>query len=695
LIYKLKHSLPGRVRFSLPALKHSKFSPAALAERLQAESGVKAVRVNRFARSVVVEHIKRDPEAQEKIFRVVKTANPREFWRKRDKKAEQGRPGASSRRWLAMATCAVISAATGAASLVQIPLILISGTPSYRRAYRTLTREHRLNVDVLDTIVVGCSVLWGELTSGALVAFLVNLGEWIRDFTAARSRRALDSILRYQAETAWVLRDGRKLKIPADHVRTDETVIVHVGELIPVDGIVIRFHGLVDQKTITGESTPAEKGAGDEVFAGTALLNGKLHVRTKRRGADTVVAGIVKTVENAPIGDTRVQNYAEKFADRLVAPFLMLAGGFYAFTGNPQRFLSMLIVDYGTGMRVAAPTSMLSCMIGAARRGVLVKSGAYLERLADVDTIVFDKTGTLTHGSPQLLDVHSLRPKAFPPKTILGLAAAAETGYNHPVARALVSKAKEEGIHWQQHVHSKFQVGYGVEGKVNGYFVQIGSERFMGERDVRIARAENQIRKFERTGCSTLLLAVDGDLTGVLAYADQIRPEVPSLIHDLRRQHRLELMMITGDSKPIAKRVARKLQLDRYFAETLPDQKAGIIEHLQREGRTVAMVGDGINDSPALSRSDVGISMRNGSDLTRETAHIVLAEEDTRMLLTALEASQEATRLIQQNWKIIAGFNTLALLASLPAGFIAPSITAFISNGSSILAALNGLRPLL
>ena len=693
--YELKHALPGRVRFLLPALKHSRFTPAALAERLRAEPGVQTVRFSRHAGSVTVEYAGTDAEVQHRIRNSLLNANPREFWQKQPVGSPASPATYANRGFLAVAATALAAAIAGVSSGVQIPLLLVSGIPSYQRAYRTLVRERRLNVDFLDTIVLAFSALRGEPLSGALVAFLVNLGEWIRDFTSARSRRAIDNILRFQSQRAWVLRHGRKRQIPADRVKPGDTVIVYVGELIPVDGVVIRSHGLVDQKTITGESVPVDKRAGDKVFAGTALLNGKLYIRAKRVAGATVAAGIVQMVASTPVGETRMQNYAEKFADKLVAPSLLLGGGLYALTGDPQRFLSTLIVDYGTGMRVAAPTSMLACLIQAARQGVVVKSGAYLERLAHVDTIIFDKTGTLTGGSPQIMDVRSYRPAVFSPETILSLAAAAEARYQHPVAHAVVSKAREQGVEWLERTQSRYQVGSGVEANVNGYFVQIGSERFMSDRRVPIGRALDDTREFERDGYSALLMAVNGELAGVLSYADQIRPEVPSVIAALRQLRRFEMVMITGDREFIARRVASRLTLDRYFAETMPGHKAGIVERLQKAGHVVAMVGDGINDSPGLSRADVGISMRNGSDLTRETADIILMEENMWKLVTAFENASRAVHLIRQNWKLIAVLNTIALLLALPGGLVSPNVTAFLSNGSSILGALNGLRPLI
>jgi len=400
-------------------------------------------------------------------------------------------------------------------------------------------------------------------------------------------------------------------------------------------------------------------------------------------------------VEGAPVGETRIQNYSEKFADRLVAPALGLSAGLYALSADAERLASMLIVDYGTGIRVAAPTSVLASIIHAARQGVLFKSGSHMEKLASVNTIVFDKTGTLTRGSPRIVGVLSYDERNFPPKKLTALAAAAELRLRHPVAQAFVAKAREDGLRIPHRDGSKFQVGLGVTANVNGYFVQIGSERFLRHNNVRTDRAQPDLSRLNHQGYSTLLLAVNGQLAGLALYMDQIRPEMPSVIRMLHNRGIDDLIMITGDNSTVAHIVAGQLGLDRFFSDTLPEDKVEIVRQLQAKGRTVAMVGDGINDSPALSYADVGIAMKNGADVTREVANVVLMEENMCKLITAIDISRDAMGLIQQNYTIIAGLNTMALGLAIPSGIVSPGFTALLSNGSAIIAALNGIRPIL
>jgi Cu2+-exporting ATPase len=356
--------------------------------------------------------------------------------------------------------------------------------------------------------------------------------------------------------------------------------------------------------------------------------------------------------------------------------------------------LSLVIVDYGTGIRVAAPTAVLASMTHAARAGIIIKSGAHMERLAEVDTVIFDKTGTLTHGSPAVVDVVGYTDH-ITSRHMLGLAAAAETRLKHPVAEALRTKARDLGANIPECEETKYRIGLGVEGQVNGYYLHVGNERFMRQSDINVRMAALDRQSFDRLGHSCIYVAVDGALAGLVTYADEIRPESRDVI---RRLHSIGIrnsVMLTGDSAVVAKAVGARLGLSRQFAEMLPSDKAAVIQEFQRDGHLVAMVGDGINDSPALSFADVGIAMKHGAEVAQESADVVLMEDSLWKLVKAVEISRGAVSLIRQNYAIVAGLNTLALGLALPGGLISPSVTALISNGSAILASLNGIRPIL
>jgi heavy metal translocating P-type ATPase len=522
----------------------------------------------------------------------------------------------------------------------------------------------------------------------------------IRHFIPGRLRLhipalcAIRELLEFEVKSAYVIRNGAVVSIPSSELAVGDEVVVYPGGMIPVDGEIMAGRALIDQKSITGEGLPVTRGTGEAAFAATVIRDGQLTIRTTRVGADTTAGQIVRLVESAPIGDTRMQNHAVRLADRLVLPELVLATGTAALSADFNRFLSLVIVDYGTGIRVAAPTAVLASMTHAARTGIIIKSGRHLERLAEIDTVVFDKTGTLTHGTPAVLDVLTYQDH-ITPRHLLGLAAAAETKLRHPVAEALRSKAKELAANIPECDETQYRLGLGVEGQVNGYYLHVGNERFMRQSGIAVNKAAADRAALDEQGYSCLFIAIDGAIAGLVPYSDEIRPESRSVLERLRAMGVKNSVMLTGDNAVVARAVGHRLGLTRCFADMLPADKAVAIQELQREGNVVAMVGDGINDSPALSYADVGIAMKHGAEVAHESADVVLMEDSLWKLVKAVEISRGAVHLIKQNYAIVAGMNTIALALALPGGLISPTMTALISNGSAILAALNGLRPIL
>jgi heavy metal translocating P-type ATPase len=373
---------------------------------------------------------------------------------------------------------------------------------------------------------------------------------------------------------------------------------------------------------------------------------------------------------------------------------LGLAIGTAAVTADFHRFLSLVIIDYGTGIRVAAPTSVLASMTHAARSGIIIKSGGHMERLAEVDTIVFDKTGTLTHGTPEVIDVITYQNRISVDR-LLGLAVGAESRLQHPVAEALRKRARDQGITIPICDAPDYKVGLGVEGQVNGHYVHLGSERFLRSSQIRVQQAARDRATLNERGYSCLYMAVDGRFAALIPYADKIRPESQAVMRTLRWMGIKNTIMLTGDNATVARAVGTRIGLTQQFFDMMPSDKADVITSLRREGKVVAMVGDGINDSVALTYSDVGIAMRHGAEVAHESAHVVLMEDSLWKLVHAIEVSRGAVDLIRQNYAIVAVLNTLALGLALPAGFVTPSFTAVLSNGSAILASLNGIRPLL
>lgn len=698
------HALPGRIRLHVPALYGPSVQGDAILSGIRRLNGILDVRVNYTSSSVVIKYDEDYQPFAEQLLIQLAASSIDDIARYLNEigASEPQVPSSpvadvkKKPRWPMMvpSLTLILSLAVGpAAPLLTIPLLLYSAFPTFQRAQHVLRSEHRLNVDFLDTLAIGTCVIRNEPVTAAVITWLISFGDWIRDLTARRSTRAVGELLEYQRREAWLERDGDVRAVPVAELSAGDIVVVYSGDMIPVDGEIIQGNGLVDQKTITGEGLPVERGVGNPVFAASILQAGQLRIRAVHVGSDTAAGQIVELINAAPLGDTRMQSHAEQFADRLVVPTLGLAVAAALFARDLDRFLSIVIIDIGTGIRIAAPTAMLASITHAARAGIIIKSGGHMEMLAEVDTIIFDKTGTLSLGTPAVVETISFVDE-YASDRILALAAAAETRLQHPVAEALREHALAVGQEVPACDEAEYHIGLGVEGKVGPIYLHVGSERFMREQGIAVEQALADRARIDELGCSCLYVAIEGRLAGLIAYEDRIRPEARAVIERLHAMGVTETVMLTGDNATVAAAVAARLGIRRQVANLMPADKADIIRQMQREGRKVAMVGDGINDSPALSFADVGIAMKFGADIAHQSADVVLMEDSLWKLVHAIEIARGAVDLINQNYAIVAGMNAIAMGLSLPGGLVSPEVTALISNGSAIVAGINGLRPL-
>ena len=671
-----------------------------LQPQLRSLSDVATVSVNPISRSITIHYQGAQGDVEPKILArlkaALKTLNGSLEGREPSRNLVVEATGRSATQSLKIATLALPLGLLplGASNPLFWACIAYSAWPSVKRAADVLVHERRLNVDFQDSISVCLSLIGRQPLAAATMTWLIALGDVIRERTALRSKRAVQGMLSFQDSMCWVSRGRTKVQLAVSELTIGDCVIVYPGELIPVDGTVIKGEATVDQKNITGESQPVQRRRDELVFASTVIVDGQLYVRTTQCGSNTVVARIVESVETAPLGETRAQNYAEKVADGLVAPNLALSAGLYATSLNIERFLSMAIVDYGTGIRVAAPTAILATMTDAARQGILIKSGAIVEKLARVDTVVFDKTGTITRGEPAVTQVISYAPR-FPRNRLIALAAAAEARLKHPAAHAVAVLASQEGVARLRRRRYKFHIGLGVQATIGPVEVHIGSAKFLSSVGIDLAVASGDIARCDESGDGRLLLAAGGQLVGLMVLADEIRAEMKAVIGRLRHRGIRHIIMLTGDNERVARGVAASVGLSEFVADLMPAEKADVIRKLKAEGRVVAMVGDGVNDSVALAQADVGVAMRHGADIAREAADVVLMEDYMGKLVGAIDISRSAMRIIRQNVAIVAAFNTAALGLSIPPGLISPAVTALISNGSALLASLNSMRPIL
>jgi Cu2+-exporting ATPase len=430
-------------------------------------------------------------------------------------------------------------------------------------------------------------------------------------------------------------------------------------------------------------------------MAASVTLHGQATVEVERAGSDTVAARIVQILEGAGVKPMTLQRNAEAYADQLVLPTFATAGIAYATSGVIDRLTSVLITDFGTGVRVAVPTAALAAMVQAARAGVLVKGAQYLERLAEVDTIVFDKTGTLTLGVPEVTEVARLGGR-FSIADVAALAAAAEGNQTHPIADALRRHAARMGApEWALEQGSeRYRIGLGLTAKVRGHEVMVGNSRMMREADVDPTAAERIRDAMAVHGASSVIVAVDGQLAGVIGYADAPRPESFEVVKALRAGGRRRVLLLSGDAKAPVQAIARTCGIDDAIGEVLPEHKAEVVRRLKAEGRKVAMVGDGINDAPALAVADVGISLRGGTEVALETADVVLLEGGLERLPSVLKLSEDAMARVKEVLGIVLAPNAVAILAGA-VGLINPIMAATVNNGSTIAAALHAVAPLL
>jgi Cu2+-exporting ATPase len=574
-----------------------------------------------------------------------------------------------------------------------VPAVIWNAAPIGWRAWSVWRRERRLNIDFLDALAVAVAVVIGDLLTAAMVVFLVTLGEAMRDRTACRSRREIRRLGGFDVASAWVLRSGEAEACHVSALAVGDEVLVHAGEMIPVDGEVVGGDATVDQRALTGESAPIRLAAGDAAWAATPVVEGQLRIRAIRTGDDTAAALVARLVEAAPVGDTRIQRYAERFADRLVLPTLALAFAACLLTGDHRYLLSILVVDFGTGVRVAAPIAVLASMIQAARVGIIFRSGSQIERLGAVDTIVFDKTGTLTTGAQEIDEIISYDPRSSV-EALLAYAASVESRSRHPIAAAIRAKAGSLGVSALVCESIEYAIGRGAVGRVGPFEIHVGSEGFMRESGVDLGVCAADCARLDADGRSRVFIAIDGVLAGLASVRDDVRKDSAATIRRLREHGIREIVLLSGDNEQAVRSVASRLGVDRYFAAASPVDKVAVIQALQRQGRFVAMIGDGINDGPALSYANVGIAVKHGAELAHESAGVILADDSLPAAARAIEIARSSRKRINWGQAIVVAWNIQALLLTLTRAVADPAAIALVSDGSAIWAGLYGLSPL-
>lgn len=568
-------------------------------------------------------------------------------------------------------------------------ITLALAIPVFKKALNSI-RERKIDVHLLDSSAIALSAIQGNPLSSLLMTWLLSLGDLIEEKTQGTAHKAIEELLNYKNEEAWlVIDDGQAVRVPVEKIKKGDKIVVYTGEKITVDGIVEEGEALVNQASLTGESNPVLKKKGDKVYAGTFVEDGKLYIIAEKVGDETALAKIVHIIEESASQPIETQKKAEEVANKAVIPTLIAAGTVYGLTGNINRATSTLIIDYHTGIHVSIPVSVMSHMTLAAKRGILFKSGRHLEILHKVDTVVFDKTGTLTVGHPEITEIVTYKVSET---ELLQIAASLEQRLTHPVAKSIVNYAIEKGIELLPREDSKYHMGLGVEAKINGEKYYIGSTRFMEHIGIKIPqKAVEDRERMHEDGESVLYVVKGKTILGLIGFSDPPRPESKKVVEILHKMGR-EVILCTGDNIGAAALIAKKLGIKRFYARAFPDEKAKIIKELKKEGRTVAFLGDGVNDSPALSVADVGISIRSGADIAIEVADVVI-NNNLCNLIEAFKIADLSLENIEQNIKINTTANTIGLLGAI-FGIFNPVTATIINNGTTVLLGLNALKPI-
>ena len=559
-------------------------------------------------------------------------------------------------------------------------------------------RRGRLNVDFLMILAAAGAALIGQWAEGAMLLFLFTLAEALEDYAMDRTHSAVEALTKLRPNEATVRRDGREVAVPVEEVHVGEIAIVRPGENIPVDGKVLHGETSVDQASITGESAPVLKQPGDAVFAGTINLDGAIDVRVTKEARDTTLARVIEMVSEAQSERAPTQRLIDRFAHPyavgvIIAVSLVLVIGYFgfhmAFDDVFYKAMTLLVVASPCALVISTPASVLSGIAAGARNGVLFKGGVHLENAAKVDAIAFDKTGTLTYGRPVVTDIISMN--GISENDLLRLVASAEVRSEHPIAQAIINEAQKRSVPVLDPDEFRAIPGKGVRAVVDGRDLIIGSTRLLQTHGDDPASIPENVLELQHDGKTTILAMEDGRLLGIIAVADLPRENAAQTIAELRKIGIKRIAMLTGDYQPVAENIARQLGLDEVYAELLPADKVDVVRALQKEN-PVIMVGDGINDAPALALADVGMAMgAAGTDVAMETADIVLMADDLSKIPFTFRLARKARTVIIQNFAISIGVMALLVLATFSIGISLP-IAVVGHEGSTLVVVLNGLR---
>ena len=573
---------------------------------------------------------------------------------------------------------------------------VITGVKSVKYIYQGIHTllQRKIEVPVLDATAIGVSMFRGDLSTAGSVMFLLGIGEILEEWTHKKSVDDLARSMSLNISRVWLCNDGQEMLVPTTEIQTGDLVRVHMGNMVPFDGTVAEGEAMVNQASLTGESEPVRKYIESMVYAGTVVEEGELTIRVKETNGSSKFDKIVTMIEESEKLKSGLESKAEHLADRLVPYTLLGTGITYLLTGNITKAISVLMVDFSCALKLAMPISVLSAIREASNYHVTVKGGRYLEAMAEADTIVFDKTGTLTKAQPTVKQVVAFN--GMSENELLRIAACLEEHFPHSMAKAVVQAAIDRHlVHEELHSKVEYIVAHGISSKINDKKVVIGSYHFVFE-DEKCAVPDGMMEAFDKlpSECSHLFMAIDHELAAVICIEDPLREEAAAVVRKLKETGISKVVMMTGDSDRTAKAIAARVGVDEYYSEVLPEDKASFVEEEKKAGRKVIMIGDGINDSPALSAADIGIAISDGAEIAREIADITVGADGLNELVTLKLISDGLMKRIHKNYRFIVGFNTGLIVLGV-AGILQPATSALLHNTSTLMIGLKSMQDIL
>lgn len=688
--FKVLHNMRGRMRIHVMTNEMTDLQADKLEYDLAAQDMILTAKVYERTSDVVITYA----GERQLLLSYLQTYYYRRKVEEDETLARSGR-AMNRKYWDKLVNCVVLR--MGSKLFVPAPirtgLVLVKSLSYIKKALSCVGRR-KIEVPLLDGIAITTSIVRGDYGTAGSVMFLLDLGEIMEEWTHKKSVDDLAKKMSLNVSKVWLNVDGREVLTDVSKIETGDCVTVHMGNVIPLDGVIKEGEGMVNQASLTGEAIPVAKKPGGYVYAGTVLEEGELLIEVKENSGTTKYEKIVAMIEETEKLKSAVESRAEHLADRLVPYTLAGTGLVYLLTRNVTKALSVLMVDFSCALKLSMPISVLSAMREAQSHGITVKGGKFLEAIAEADTIVFDKTGTITKAQPVVSDVISFCDEE--PDELLRIAACLEEHFPHSMAKAVVRAAMDKGlVHEENHSKVEYIVAHGISSRIQEKKVIIGSYHFVFE-DEQCVIPQGKEELFESLSgeCSHLYLAIDGVLAAVIAITDPIREEAPQVVSMLRKCGLSKIVMMTGDSERTAKVVAAKVGVDEYYSEVLPEDKASYVEKEHQAGRKVIMIGDGVNDSPALSAADVGIAICDGAEMAREIADITIAGDNLEELVTLKRLSNALVKRIHGNYRQIVGFNTGLILCGI-GGVMQPATSALLHNTSTLAISVKSMKDLL